>query len=109
MNQLEPPSAQLRWSVYWLLIAVAVGAMLGRIMAVNSVDLVALESHLYRQGRSDWSRSRPLLSANDRSRWATTTSLVEQGTYAIDDIVAQGGWDTIDMVKHRDRDGVEHL
>jgi hypothetical protein len=109
MNQLDPPSAQLRWSVYSILIAVAIGAMLGRIMAVNSVDLVALESHLYRQGRSDWSRSRPLLSANDRSRWATTRSLVEQGTYAIDDIVAQRGWDTIDMVRHRDREGVEHL
>lgn len=109
MNQLDFPSAQLRWSVYAILIAVAIGAMLGRIMAVNSVDMIALESHLHREGRGDWSRSRPFLSANDRSRWATARSLVEQGTYAIDDIVAQRGWDTIDMVKHRDREGVEHL
>ncbi len=109
MNQLDFSSRELRWSIYAILVALTMGAMLGRIMAVNSVDMGALESHLHREGRSDWSRSRPFLSANDRSRWATTRSLVEHGTYAIDDIVAQRGWDTIDMVKHRDREGVEHL
>jgi hypothetical protein len=35
--------------------------------------------------------------------------LVEHGTYAIDDIVSQPNWDTIDMVKHRGRDGEPHL
>src|SRR4029078_4975432 len=54
-------------------------------------------------------KSRPFLSANDRSRWATVRSLVEHGTYAIDEIVVQPGWDTIDMVKHPDSNGVEHL
>jgi hypothetical protein len=103
------PSAQLRWSVYFLLMALATGAMLGRIVAVNSVDLVALEGQLHREGRKDWQRQRPFLSANDRSRWATARALVENGTYAIDDIVAERGWDTIDMVKHRDRNGEEHL
>ena len=40
------------------------------------------------------------MSANDRSRWCTVRSLVEHGTYAIDEITAEPGWDTIDMVKH---------
>src|ERR1700686_641702 len=83
--------------------------MLGRIMAINSVDVLALETHLHREGRKDWQRERPFLSANDRSRWSTVRSLVEQGTYAIDDVVAQRGWDTIDMVKHLGSDGQEHL
>jgi hypothetical protein len=103
------PSAQLRFGVYAVLVAVATGGMLGRILAVNSVDQVAIESHLARQGRTDWQRQRPFLSANDRSRWATARALVEHGTYAIDEIVVQPGWDTIDMVKHRGRDGQAHL
>ncbi len=109
MSSLGDTTARLRWSVYWLLITVATGAMLGRIMAVNSVDTIALEGHLYRQGRGDWQRQRPFLSANDRSRWATVRALVEHGTYAIDDVVSERGWDTIDMVKHRGRDGQGHL
>jgi len=50
--------------------------------------------------------ARPFLSANDRSRWATIRALVEQDLrtpgrpYAIDRVVSQPGWDTIDMVKH---------
>ena len=109
MNEDVDRSASLRYGVYAILVAVATGGMVGRILAVNSVDLIALESSLYRQGRADWQRQRPFLSANDRSRWATVRSLVEQGTYAIDDIAAQPGWDTIDMVKHRASDGEPHL
>ncbi|HEV3021532.1 MAG TPA: hypothetical protein VGX76_03670, partial [Pirellulales bacterium] len=109
MNPPGDPSARLRWSVYAILIALVTGSMLGRIMSVNSVDLISIEGQLVRQGRKDWQRQRPFLSANDRSRWATVRSLVEQGTYAIDDVVSQPGWDTIDMVKHRGRDGQEHL
>ncbi len=109
MNESADTTARLRWSIYWLLIAVGVGGMMGRILAVNSVDRVALESHLHRQGRKDWQRQRPFLSANDRSRWATVRSLVEHGTYAIDDVVSEPGWDTIDMVKHADRDGQPRL
>ncbi len=95
MNASADNNARLRWSVYWLLIAIAVGGMMGRILAVDSVNSVSLK--------------RPFLSANDRSRWATVRSLVEQHTYAIDDIVSQPGWDTIDMVKHVGRDGQPHL
>lgn len=109
MSDAADPLARQRYSVYLLLIVVATGAMLGRIFAVNSVDVSALETHLARQGRADWQLERPFLSANDRSRWATVRALVEHGTYAIDEVTAERGWDTIDMVKHVGPDGKEHL
>lgn len=43
----------------------------------------------------------PLQSANDRSRWATVWSLVERGTYQIDEIDQIGRWSTIDKVRFR--------
>ena len=43
---------------------------------------------------------KPLRSANDRSRWCTVWSLVERGTYQIDEIRQKRGWDTIDLVRH---------
>ena len=46
--------------------------------------------------------AQPLRSANDRSRWCTVWSLVEDGTYQIDKIRQRSGWDTIDLVKHDD-------
>ena len=52
--------------------------------------------------------TRPFLSGNDRSRWCTARALVEPemrvegAPYAIDRVVQQPGWDTIDMVKHDD-------
>ena len=48
-------------------------------------------------------QARPLQSANDRSRWCTVRALVEQGTYRIDDVRRQSGWDTIDLVRHEGR------
>jgi hypothetical protein len=45
-------------------------------------------------------QSVPLQSANDRSRWCTVWSLVERGTYVIDEIRRRPGWDTIDLVRH---------
>jgi hypothetical protein len=101
--------SRLRWGIYGLLIALAVGNMTGRILAVNSVDRVRLEDYLKKQGRENWRQTRPFLSANDRSRWCTVRALVEHGTYTIDDIVSQPNWDTIDMVKHYGRDGEPHL
>jgi hypothetical protein len=92
----EDRLARLRWGVYLILVAVATGNMTGRLLAVNSAD---------RPGQL----ARPFLSANDRSRWLTVRSLVEQGTYAIDGIVAEPNWDTIDMVQHRGGDGQLHL
>ena len=44
------------------------------------------------------SKAKPLQSANDRSRWCTVWSLVERGTFQIDEIRQRPGWDTIDMV-----------
>lgn len=45
-------------------------------------------------------QTEPLQSANDRSRWCTVWSLVERGSYKIDEIVAVPGWDSIDKVRH---------
>ena len=45
-------------------------------------------------------QTEPLQSANDRSRWCTVWSLVERGTYSIDEIVSVNSWDTIDKVRH---------
>jgi hypothetical protein len=138
MAASDDARARLRWGVYLVLISVAVGNMTGRLLAVNSVDKVAEEATRIRQAldrrhaelaasgladdqieeelgaiEAELEQSlrlqRPFLSANDRSRWMTVRSLVEQGTYEIDSIVGQPTWDTIDMVEHRGRDGEMHL
>lgn len=70
-------SARLRWFVYVLLLTVTMGQNLAAIL--NSV---------------------PLQSANDRSRWCTVWSLVEQGSYQIDTINEQSAWSSIDKVRH---------
>jgi hypothetical protein len=44
-------------------------------------------------------RAEPLQSANDRSRWCTVWSLLNRGTYQIDEIRQRPGWDTIDLVR----------
>ncbi len=101
--------AALRRSIYLLLIAIAAGAVTGRLLSVNSVDTIRLEKYVneeaakHRTGVREPPRrdlQRPFLSANDRSRWCTVRALVEHGTYAIDEIVVEPNWDTIDMVKH---------
>jgi hypothetical protein len=43
--------------------------------------------------------AKPLQSANDRSRWCTVWSLVERGTFQIDEIREQPGWDSIDIIR----------
>lgn len=124
MTHMSNTSAALRRGVYLLFIAAATGSLLGRVLAVNSVDMIRLEQYLQQRlesslaearqrgdqeaarryeeelQRGTWRKQRPFLSANDRSRWCTVRALVEQGTYAIDQIVSQPNWDTIDMVKH---------
>ena len=113
--------------------------MLGRILAVNSVDMAGLEANRlgkipgdlekraaeagsrrasrarhcganWPPPRSDWRQQATLaaafLSANDRSRWCTVRALVEDdmrmpgAPYAIDKVIQERNWDTIDMVKH---------
>ena len=53
-------------------------------------------------------RVEPLLSANDRSRWATVRALVEadaadpapDNPFQIDAVRREAGWDSIDIVRH---------
>jgi hypothetical protein len=123
----------LRRSIYALLIAVAVGQMIGDVLAINAIDKIGLEkslvdrevsarkkaldaagqsydeAQLAAEALTKVRQQRPFLSANDRSRWCTVRSLVEYGTFAIDQVTAEPGWDTIDMVQHRGADGELHL
>lgn len=71
-------SRKLRWFVYVLLLTVTMGQGLAAIL-----------------------NSAPLQSANDRSRWCTVWSLVEQGSYQIDTINERAGWSSIDKVRHK--------
>ncbi len=64
-------------SIDWLIIALGAALLLANVFA-----------------------ARPLLSANDRSRWATVWALVERGTFQIDDIDQVSTWSTIDKVQH---------
>ncbi|MCH8046356.1 MAG: hypothetical protein IID44_21825 [Planctomycetes bacterium] len=59
--------------------------------------------------RKRYKEQRPFLSGNDRSRWCMVRALVEHGTYEIDEITVERGWNTIDMVKHPNRDGEDRL
>lgn len=89
--------AATRYFVYGLLAVISVAGMTSRIAVVRS-----------KSGQT------PMLSANDRSRWANIRSLVDQGTYHIDHVVLlptgkrNPEWYSIDMVKHRGTDGREH-
>ncbi|MBL4883266.1 MAG: hypothetical protein JKY95_01855 [Planctomycetaceae bacterium] len=65
--------------IVWILLAVLAGLLLARL-----------------------AYSQPLRSANDRSRWCTVWSLVENGSYQIDEITTHPGWDTIDKVRHEE-------
>ena len=123
----------LRHSIYAILIAISVGQMTGDILAVNALDRVGLEKSLVErevkkrkeelaavgqpideaqlaaEALAKVRQQRPFLSGNDRSRWCTVRSLVELGTFEIDEITLQPGWDTIDMVQHVGWDGKKHL
>lgn len=55
-------------------------------------------------------RQRPFLSGNDRSRWLTVRSLVELGTFEINDIVEyEPLWDSVDVVSHMNSQGEQKL
>ncbi|MFL2870413.1 MAG: hypothetical protein ACJZ8O_06635 [Pirellulaceae bacterium] len=50
-----------------------------------------------------------MLSANDRSRWAMIYSMVEHGSFSIDQVIQDDRrWNTIDKVVHRGQDGELH-
>jgi hypothetical protein len=91
-------AASLRWTAYALLIITSLASLAGRIMVVQAST-----------GET------PMLSANDRSRWCTIRSLVDYGTYQIDEVIddrhprtKRRFWNTIDRVRHVGRDGREH-
>ena len=134
----ENPQAALRWSVYWILICLSAGVMLGRILAVDAVDRTALEkdriAHLdrdlylakqslekkgskarrsTRRGRTRKSKSAATPNCAGRSsarttaadgapsgRWSSRKCASKGSPYAIDKVIQEPGWDTIDMVKH---------
>ncbi len=141
MIQMTEPQydslASVRWGVYTVLIAIAIGHMSGRLLAVNSVDLARLEKYRIKERiaevrddligrgltgdelaerlaqrdakiRESLQIQRPFLSSNDRSRWATVRALVERGTFEIDEIISDRRWDSIDIVQHEGRDGKLH-
>jgi hypothetical protein len=98
MSQDGDATHSLRWTIYWLLILSAAASSSGRIASVVGRD-----------------GTTPFLSANDRSRWSMIRALVDEGTFALDDVIfnpatgkRQKGWHTIDLVRHRDADGREH-
>ncbi|MEQ8838384.1 MAG: hypothetical protein RID07_16390 [Lacipirellulaceae bacterium] len=134
----EDPNRNLRWGVYWLLIALAVGNMTGRLLAVDAVHrgdvqrrfvnqrIGSLEKKLRVEGldeaavkqrisaerpkiEQEEARTLPFLSSNDRSRWLAIRALVDHGTYEIDEVVDRRRWNTIDMVQHRNREGERRL
>jgi len=117
--------ARLRHGVYAILATMALASVLGRIGSVVSVDRIALEKRMVTDAVANAKAAgknvdpetiratlekekkllRPFLSGNDRSRWLTIRGLVERGTFAIDGLVVEPGWDTIDAVVHPDASG----
>lgn len=117
---------ELRRLVYSLLITIAVGAAIGRVLSTQRV----YEPHLapppgvkndYRY--QAWPATPPLavptFSSNDRSRWDTVRALVDYGTFVIGyhdpslispdnpegitGIASEDGWKTVDKVLHPER------
>ena len=87
---------QRHWSIYWIIIACSLIVVGGRLMTVQNFN-AAGETCFH--------------SANDRSRWATVRSLVDDGTYCIDDVIKSDqdiNWHTIDQVRHLGDDGDLH-
>jgi glycosyltransferase involved in cell wall biosynthesis len=125
VGQRGESRSRTRHGVYAILAALVVGGLVGRLGSVTSVDKIALEKRLVADAiakatagglpvdeqairqkiEAEKRLMRPFLSANDRSRWLTIRALVERGSFAIDELVAEPGWDTIDAVAHPDATG----
>lgn len=66
----------------------------------------ATDEEMLKMVRGEMRKQRPFLSGNDRSRWLTVRSLVELGTYEIDQLALQNTyWDSLDIVRHKNADG----
>src|SRR5262245_59174110 len=89
-------NSRLRRFFYLLVIAVAAGSGLASILTTTV---------LYSPAKA-WPKNRPphspIFSADDRSRCCTVWSLVERGTYPIDEIIEVRGSNTIDKGRHND-------
>ncbi|MEM7478854.1 MAG: hypothetical protein AAF483_28040, partial [Planctomycetota bacterium] len=89
---------KLRWVLY-LLVGISIAFQFARICQVRS-----------RKGDV------PFFSANDRSRWCTIAALAVTGSYEIDDLLfverdgkqRKTSWYSIDLVRHRGKDGKLH-
>ncbi len=85
-------NGSLRFLIYALILLTATGSMIGRLRYTQKMvgDVAS-----------------PLLSANDKSRWATVRSLNEVGGYEIESYTADPNysryWNTIDKVVHQGR------
>ena len=96
MSDSEAEARRRRRATYHTIAIVALALTAGRIAVVTGRDTLTA-----------------FLSANDRSRWCTIASLVEHGTYAIDQQIAITDpikrhihpWQTIDKVRHVDDEG----
>ena len=92
-------SPALRWGVYLVLIAVAVGNMTGRLLAVNSVDKVQLEaariSERLDSERKQVDRRRASPASNSKPAWRSrkrdsATSCSCSGRFSVRTIAAAG-------------------
>ncbi|TWT54312.1 hypothetical protein Pla22_19580 [Rubripirellula amarantea] len=100
MNMLDDAKSEDRRSMGWIVIVAALALTAGRIAVVSSDE-----------------GDTAFLSANDRSRWCTVASLVEDGTYEIDRQISivnpihrhRYPWQTIDKVQHLGDDGELHF
>jgi hypothetical protein len=122
MNPVEPVAP--RKLVYAFLIVVAAGGVAGRIAAVSQLydPEQSRDPNNPADSRRKWPDQRPrpmpTFGSNDRSRWATVRSLVDEGTYVIGQrqprrrdpwtmrdsgIIFEDGWQSIDKVLHPEK------
>jgi hypothetical protein len=120
MNTTPESTVCGRWQTYSLLIAVAVGLAVGRVISTQRVYEPSLhrasEQNFDEDPRSAWPPKRPnpmpSFSSNDRSRWAAVRALVDHGTFVIgkrvidpatgkyrdEGILFEDGWGSVDAV-----------
>jgi hypothetical protein len=105
-----------RSTVYGLIIALAAGTALARVM---SAQFLYEPNFRMNDPKAIWPdrrpRPMPTFSSNDRSRWATIRALVDHGTYVVgkrehreggytdSGIIFEDGWKTVDRVLHPER------
>jgi hypothetical protein len=119
---MMPPletTPEARRLVYGLLITLAAGLTLGRLMSAERLS----EPSVHRRDddkvtpRPAWPKARPepwpTFSSNDRSRWAAVRALVDEGTWVIgrrdpatgadSGIIFEDGFQSVDKVLHPER------